>query len=57
MTVNMVRACAQAGAIVFAMFVCADSSFGQGTRGAVQVAKDVYTMTGAGSNASNREST
>jgi len=40
------------GAILFSIVLCAGSVFGQATRGMVQVAKDVYTMTGAGSNAS-----
>jgi len=37
-------------AVLLAMVVCAGSLLGQGTRGVVQVAKDVYAMTGAGSN-------
>ena len=53
MAVNVGMACARAGAILLGtMALCAAPVFGQGTRQMVQVAKDVYTMTGAGSNAS-----
>ena len=48
-----VRRWVQAGAILVALVVLAAGSVsGQGTREMVQVAKDVYTFTGAGSNSS-----
>ena len=51
MTANVVRACTHVCVMVFAMIVYTDSVAAQGTREMVQVAKDVYAMTGAGSNA------
>jgi glyoxylase-like metal-dependent hydrolase (beta-lactamase superfamily II) len=49
----MVKVVVRAGAIVLALVVCAAGSLsGQATRETVQIAKDVYTLTGAGSNSS-----
>jgi len=52
MAVQMARVRARAGVVAVMLAACAGSAFGQGTRETVSVAKDVYTMTGAGSNAS-----
>jgi glyoxylase-like metal-dependent hydrolase (beta-lactamase superfamily II) len=52
MAVQMASVCARAGVVVGLLAACAGSAFGQGTRETVSVAKDVYTMSGAGSNAS-----
>jgi glyoxylase-like metal-dependent hydrolase (beta-lactamase superfamily II) len=50
MAVDVVKAFVRLFVVLLAMVVSAGSLFGQGTRGVVQVAKDVYAMTGAGSN-------
>ena len=50
MAVDMVKVLVRGLAILFALVVCAGSVSGQATRQMVQLAKDVYAMTGAGSN-------
>lgn len=52
MTVDVVKANMRVFAILCAVVLCAGPVAGQGTRETVQVARDVYTRTGAGSNAS-----
>ena len=50
MAVDVIKVLVRGLAILLALAVCAGSVSGQGTRQTVQVAKDVYAMTGAGSN-------
>ena len=51
MTVDIIKRILAGTAIVLWVVVCSSSLFAQGTRETIQIAKDVYTMTGAGSNA------
>ena len=50
MAIDVVRVLVRGLAILLALVICAGSVSGQATRQMVQVAKDVYAMTGAGSN-------
>lgn len=50
MAIDVVKVLIRGLAILLALVVCAGSVAGQATRQMVQLAKDVYVMTGAGSN-------